>query len=252
LVMPQRKMGRIATALVSVAILQFAWLSQGSAQIRKVDDVSLENLIAESQAAVESLAALGHPIAEADRRLLEAAWSLTGDEAKGKIQDVVDRYCWVEIRIDDEAWLKAEAASPNPGDRILEQGKWTPFLVKIYNKSDAQSAIEVRSAQELLPPEVPAVEQGDFSASLVPHSWYRWLALKFYQRNRETKPFPGVNIKYRVVGILSRDSGMRSADLEFYFGGGAVSQGHYVKKQLLFEVKQHEPRSSEKPRSEAY
>jgi hypothetical protein len=39
-----------------------------------------------------------------------------------------------------------------------------------------------------------------------------------------------------VMGIFSRDEGVRAADLEFFFAGGAVSQGHYTSKRLLFEI----------------
>jgi hypothetical protein len=39
-----------------------------------------------------------------------------------------------------------------------------------------------------------------------------------------------------VLGIFGRDQGMRAANLEFYFNGGAVSQGHYTSQRLLFDV----------------
>jgi hypothetical protein len=51
-----------------------------------------------------------------------------------------------------------------------------------------------------------------------------------------TSDSPGPTVRYLVLGIFGRDQGMRAANLEFYFNGGAVSQGHYTSQRLLFDV----------------
>jgi len=226
----------LATRSLLVGSVICVWLSQPSlAQIRKVDDVSLENLINVSKVAVATLAKIGQPISEADRTSLLAAWELSGDEAKGKIQDIMDRYCWLEIRIDEEAWLRVNVANPNPSNRPLAQDKWKAFLVKVYNESPVKAEINVRSPQDLTPDELKAAEAGQ-PAPDAPDSWYRWLGVKVYPNATAIKELPGSMVRYLVLGIFSRDEGLRAADLEFYFGGGVVSQGHNVNTRLLFEV----------------
>jgi hypothetical protein len=232
----QRRIALAGRRLLAGSVICL-WLFEPSlAEIRKVDNVSLENLIDASRVAFATLDKVGQPISEADRKRLLVAWELSGDEGKGTIQDIMDRYCWLEIRIDEEAWLKAYAASPSPSDRTLVKGKWKAFLVKVYNESPVKAAVNVRSPQELSADELKEVEVGTDSSPPKPDSWYRWLGLKIYPNAIAARDFPGSTVRYLVLGIFSRDEGLRAADLEFYFSGGAVSQGHYVNKRLLFEA----------------
>jgi hypothetical protein len=206
-----------------------------AAQIHKVDDVSIENLIDASKVAVATLDQLGQPMSAEDKTALAAAWGMSGDAASGKIQDILDRYCLLEVRIDEEAWLKANAASLDPADRRLVKGKWKAFLVKVYNQSAVSAPINVRSPQSISLDELKKAESGNLGNS-DRQSWYRWLGLQIYPPAITPKNFAGSTLSYLVLGLYSRDEGMRAADLEFYFGGGAVSQGHYVNKRLLFDI----------------
>jgi hypothetical protein len=125
----------------------------------------------------------------------------------------------------------------------LEQGKWRAFLVKVYNESSVKADIRVRSPQTLSPEELKAAELGKTPPASDPHVWYRWLGLQLYPDAVPRTELPGSMVSYLVLGLFSRDEGIRAADLEFYFGGGAVSQGHYVNRRMLFEIVTPEVRS---------
>lgn len=208
------------------------------AQIMKADDASFENLEHESRMLVENLAASGLDLSDAELKQLETAWATKGKEGVGAIQDVLDKHCWFEVRVDDEAWLTLNVASSRPQDRPLMQGKWTSFLVKIYNLSDAQSEINVRSGQALSAEELAAVENGNLTTKDAPDAWYRWLSITKPSIGPSSveKRYPGVSVRYRVVKMISRDQGLRAADIEFFLDGGAVSQGHYTNRRVLFDV----------------
>ena len=218
------------------AIVLLWLLEPGAAQIRKIDNVSLENLIDASKVAVATLDKIGQPISDEDKKRLAEAWEMSGDQAKGRIQEILDRYALLEIRIDEEAWLKAYVASVDPAVRPLTQGKWKAFLVKVYNESPVKASINVRSPQTLSPEELKDAEAGIMKEAAAPYDWYRWLGLQIYPDAITPQKFVSSTVSYLVLGIFSRDEGVRAADLEFYFGGGAVSQGHYVNKRLLFEI----------------
>ena len=231
-----RKLAARFWTLLASAVVLLTLVSPAGAQFRKIDDVSLENLIDGSKVALATLDQIGQPISDADRTELEKAWAMSGDAAQGKIQEIMDRYCLLEIRIDEEAWLSAFPASNNPSDRQLVKGKWRAFLVKVYNESPVKADVLVRSPQTMSPEELEVAENGEAPPASDPHGWYRWLGLQIYPEAVQRKEFVGSMVRYMVLGIFSRDEGMRAADLEFYFGGGAVSQGHYVNRRMLFEI----------------
>jgi hypothetical protein len=204
--------------------------------IRKADNVALENIVDASKVAVATLDQIGHPIREADRKLLEEAWTQTGDVASDRIQEVMDRYAWFDLRVNEEAWLKVETATTNLEDRPLVKGEWTPFLIKVHNESASDAPIGIRARQALHEDELAEAEKGGAGLS-DGDAWYRWLAVKIYANAEALKPVHGTKVHYLVVGIFSRDAGMRSAELEFHLQGGPVTEGHFTSKRVLFEVK---------------
>jgi hypothetical protein len=204
--------------------------------IRKADNIALENIVDASKVAVATLDKIGHPIAAADRQHLEDAWTQTGDAAIDRIQEIMDRYAWFDLRVNEEAWLKVETATTDLADRPLVEGAWTPFLIKVHNESASDAPIGVRSRQALHEDELAAAETGSAGAA-GEDAWYRWLAVRIYPNAAALKPIHGTKVHYLVVGIFSRDAGMRSAELEFHLQGGPVTEGHFTSKRVLFDVK---------------
>jgi hypothetical protein len=223
----------LGASLVSVTMLIGA-LGPALGDLHKIDNVSLESLAEVAKAAVATLEKVGQPISDPDHARLFAAFEKSGIEGVGEIQDILDRYCLLGIRINEEGWLSATVASNELADHRLIQGKWKYFLIKINNESAVKAPIVTKSPQELLPDELNSAEMGS-RTSVRPDSWYRWIGLQTYEPAL-TINSPGPTARYLVLGIFSRDQGMRAADLEFYFSGGAVSQGHYTSQRLLFDV----------------
>jgi hypothetical protein len=223
----------LGASLVSVTMLIGA-LGPALGDLHKIDNVSLESLAEVAKVAVATLEKVGQPISDPDRARLFAAFEKSGIEGVGEIQDILDRYCLLGIRINEEGWLSATVASNELADHRLIQGKWKYFLIKINNESAVKAPIVTKSPQELLPDELNSAEMGS-RTSVRPDSWYRWIGLQTYEPAL-TINSPGPTARYLVLGIFSRDQGMRAADLEFYFSGGAVSQGHYTSQRLLFDV----------------
>jgi hypothetical protein len=223
----------LGASLVSVTMLIGAF-GPALGDLHKIDNVSLESLAEVAKAAVATLEKVGQPISDPDRARLFAAFEKSGIEGVGEIQDILDRYCLLGIRINEEGWLSATVASNELADHRLIQGKWKYFLIKINNESAVKAPIMTKSPQELLPDELNSAEMGS-RTSVRPDSWYRWIGLQTYEPAL-TINSPGPTARYLVLGIFSRDQGMRAADLEFYFSGGAVSQGHYTSQRLLFDV----------------
>jgi hypothetical protein len=228
-----RMISALGGSLVGVTMV-IAALTPAFGDLRKIDNVSLESLTEVAKAAVATLDKVGQPISNPDRTRLFAAFEKSGIEGVGEIQDILDHYCLLGIRINEEGWLSATVASNGVADHRLIQRKWKYFLIKINNESAVKAPIVARSPQELLPDELKDAEMGS-RTSAGPDSWYRWIGLQTYEPTL-TSDSPGATARYLVLGIFSRDQGMRAADLQFYFSGGAVSQGHYTSQRLLFDV----------------
>jgi hypothetical protein len=224
----------LAVSFLSATVF-FAALGPAAGDLRKVDNISLEYLTEAANAAVAILEKVGEPVSENDRIHLSAALKKPGIESIGTIQDILDRYCLLGIRINEEGWLSTTLASNELADRRLVKGRWKYFLIKISNESAVKAPILVRSPQELLSDELKDAETLPTKSSTRPDSWYRWIGLQTFDPQL-TSESPGLTLRYLVLGIFSRDQGMRAADLEFYFSGGAVSQGHYTSQRLLFDV----------------
>ena len=114
-----RKLAARFWTLLASAVVLLTLVSPAGAQFRKIDDVSLENLIDGSKVALATLDQIGQPISDADRTELEKAWAMSGDAAQGKIQEIMDRYCLLEIlstrkhgsRLFPQATIRAIASS---------------------------------------------------------------------------------------------------------------------------------------------
>jgi hypothetical protein len=222
------------TSLISTTVF-LAGLSLAFADLQKVDNVAEESLTNAARAAVATLEKVGQPISDDDRIRLFATFEKPGSQAIGMVQEVLDRYCLLGIRINEEGWLSTTVASNNLADHQLVQGKWKYFLIKINNESAVKAPLAARSPQELWPEELKNAEAGADVTSADANGWYRWMGLQTYDPPL-TSDSPGPTVRYLVLGIFGRDQGMRAANLEFYFNGGAVSQGHYTSQRLLFDV----------------
>lgn len=206
-----------------------------------VDQVSRQHLVETAERIVQAFDLLGAPMSDEDLARLEAATQQPNDEAIGTIQTVLDSYCLVGIEIDDEGWLKVQPASPDPEARLLVQHQWRIFLVKVHNESTATMPLEVVSPQALLPNEVPALEIPTLRRSKASGDPSRWIGLKLFQQPPMEETLSGRLLDYMILGIYSRDAGMRAAELVFRLGGGAVSQLHFADTSLLFHVNDADP-----------
>ena len=204
------------------------------ANLRKLDDVSAENLVHESKAVVSALEKVGQPLDAAELSELRSAWNSPSSIRLAELQDILNKYVLVDIWIDEEGWLRGTVPNVAPKDRLLTQGKWMYYLVRVYNQSGVKAPVEVRSPQELSAKQLEQAEAAAGTDTTDSGDWYRWIGLRKVEPPLEPMEFRTTTVRYLVLGIFSRDRGMRSATLEFYLGGGAVTQRQPLKERLLF------------------
>src|SRR5262245_14030105 len=175
----------------------------------KVVQVELQPLAAQVKRLVEALDYLGAPLSPADTQALEkAARETDATKASREIQNVLDRYCLVDIQIDRENRVKVAQGAAKP--ELVEHG-WRTFLVKVRNEAGVTAQLQVESpnalpvyARSRVAAESPlshsprpTITQSDVAA--------RWLETSLYNKPPLNPQLSGLNLEYRILQLYSRD-----------------------------------------------
>lgn len=225
--------------LASILILSaavFLIVSTYAQQIPKVEQVELQPLTAQVKRLVEVMDYLGAPLSATDKQALERASSETDAvRARRQIQDVLDRYCLLDVHINPESRVRVSQGAAKP--ELVESG-WRTFLVKVRNEAGvtAQLKAESQNAEKVFsrgargfstdprPPQtITAREVRD-----------RWLGLAMFDKPPMKPQLSGLELEYRVIQLYSRDAGRREAKIGFNVGQGSQDIGFRNDTDILF------------------
>jgi hypothetical protein len=187
---------------------------------------------------VEALEFLGRPFEEQLKSSLEQAIQMRDAD---RIQKLLDPEVLVEVSLNPEVRVKA---TRGPGKGVLQQGGFTPVIIKVVNESTvtrqlrifspqagpvysgASLAILKRQAQtELLDGAVQS-DRGD-----------RFLEVEMFRNPPMTRNLSGLRVEYALALIYSQESGQREATLAFDVGAGTQDLGFRGEVPVLFDVR---------------
>lgn len=127
------------------------------------------------------------------------------------VEEVFDPLSLACITINPESRVKVKGLMKTPN--LIEKG-WSVYLIKIVNEAGVTAPLKVDSPQSFPLANSPSNLLAD-----------RWIDLEIF-RNRPLNPtLSGVSVEYRILQIYSRDSGRRSAILNFDVGQGTQDLG---------------------------
>jgi hypothetical protein len=157
------------------------------------------------------------------------------------IQKLLDPLVVAVVSLNPEVRVKVERG---PGAASIQQGGFTPLLVKVINHSTVASPLRVRS------PQGGAVYSGTALAILQRQAQTelkqgentkgatdRFLSVEMFQRPPMTRQLSGLEVEYAIVLVYSSESGKREATLEFDVGSGTQDIGFRGEVPILFDVK---------------
>lgn len=121
----------------------------------------------------------------------------------------------IKVAISPEARVKATSTT---GQRDLRQGEWSEFTIAIDNVSGITAPLVVESEQLLIAEDDTARD--------------RWLRLEI----EPSGPLSGAQTETRILRLLSRDSGIRTAVLNINAGQGTQDLGFRSDVILSFRV----------------
>ena len=187
---------------------------------------------------VEALKFLGQPLPESLSNQLAAARKER--DAKG-IQKLLDPHVIAVVSLNPEVRVKVERG---PEDATIQQGGFTPLLIKVVNHSTVANQLRVRS------PQGGAVYAGAAEAILQRQAQTelnqsentegktdRFLSVEMFQRPPMTRQLSGLEVEYAIVLVYSSEFGKREATLGFDVGTGTQDIGFRGEVPILFDVK---------------
>ncbi|MBI4601894.1 MAG: exo-alpha-sialidase [Planctomycetes bacterium] len=207
-------------------------------EIAVIPGVDGQPLGANAVRLLRALEVLGAPLPEAEARGVEAA---AGARDAERIQRLLDPHVLVAVSINPEYRVKA-ARGPAPAR--LQQGGWTPHLVKVVNDATVEAELRISSAQAgpvYAGAALPILERQAQTELAVDENEAgaadRFLDVEVLRSSPMTPRLSGLRVEYAVALLHASEAGPREATLAFDVGQGTQDIGFRAEVPVLFDVK---------------
>jgi hypothetical protein len=184
-------------------------------------DVEGQPLAANVDRLLQALDFMGAPLPAETRDALKAA----GTDAR-RIQQILDPQALLLVSINPESRVKVARGA---GPAVLQQGGYTPILIKVVNDSPVKGTPHLTSPQS-----GPLMTGGFKNPKGAPG---RFLEVELFQVPPMTPNLSGLKVEYLLGLIYSSESGKREATLSVDVGQGTQDLGFRAEAPVLFDVK---------------
>ena len=160
--------------------------------------------------------------------------------SSAEIQTLIDPKVAFFVDLNPEVRVKVQKA---PGPIMLQQGGFTPLLVKIRNQSTSTETLRILSPQsgpvyagmsELSAIRMQRQEKEETKIDQADSD--RFLETSMYIRHPMTERLSGLEVEYAIALIYARDSGTFEATIGFDVGQGNQDIGFRGEVPVLFRV----------------
>jgi hypothetical protein len=217
------------TSLLFAALLVGVLASSAQAdtpQLPKLEVIDVEGqpLGGNVTRLIQALEILGTPLPEEQVRALQEA-SKTRDAAK--LQQVLDPHVLILVTINPESRVKA---ARGPARVSLQQGGYTPILIKVVNDSTVTKPLRIASPQA-----GPIFSGGAAGKDRAEKD--RFVDVEVYNKEPMTANLSGLKVEYCIGLIHSSENGKREVTLGFDVGQGTQDTGFRGTVPVLFTIK---------------
>jgi hypothetical protein len=199
--------------------------------------VEAQPLAANIERLDQALDHLGTPL-PADVR---AALRRAGQARDGKrLQELLDPYVLLSVHINPEARVKVMRGS---GRAELQQGGYTPVLLKVVNEGGVTGRLRVGSPQS--GPVYAGMSELNGNRMQQQHLRVnenidkrtdRFLELEMFTAAPMTPTLSGLQVEYAIALIYSTEAGRREATISFDVGQGTQDLGFRAEVPVLFTI----------------
>jgi len=223
-----------------LAVIVIAWSGLGGSPAAEPVEVEGQPLAANVTRVLQALDYLGHPLELADAERAELAQAIAKQDAAA-IQRLLDRQVLVEVHLNPESRVKAVRGG---AAARLQEGGWTPVLIRIANEAHVTAPLRVFSPQGGKPyagvaelsmkrQEQPELRQDENTQNRPD----RFLAVEMFADSPMTPHLSGLEVEYAIALLYSHEAGRREATLGFDVGDGTQDLGFRGETPVLFQVR---------------
>jgi hypothetical protein len=167
------------------------------------------------------------------------------DELKSKdsrrIQRHLDQFVLFVVNINPESRVKVQRG---PAAALVQQGGYTPFLVKVINESTVTKRLRIMSPQSGAPyagvAELSMKRQQQEPLRKNPNDGgeARFLNVEMFDAPPMLEPLSGLEVEYRIALIYASEAGKREALIQFDVEQGNQDLGFRGEVPVLFDIRQ--------------
>jgi hypothetical protein len=217
-------------SVVAAAVLFAAFVSHTPAQKLAPVDVEGQPLARNADRVLQALQFFGAPLAAEHAKALKPA--IDAQDA-GKIQEALDSQVLFVVTINPESRVKVKRGPATP---MLQQGGYTPVLVKVINEAGITKPLHIASPQAL-----PTSSRGKAGEITDKDVKDRFLDIEMSRAQPLTDKLSGLKVEYAVALIHSTQAGKREAVVSFDVGQGTQDQGFRGEVPVLFDIRPATP-----------
>jgi hypothetical protein len=196
--------------------------------------VPLQPLAQQVRRLETALAYLGQPLLDADQNEINAAIGDSDEiEAVNRLERALDKYTLATVEINPESRVKVDQGAAKPD---LVEGGTRLFLVKVLNQARVTAPLKVSSPSS---GNVYITSNGAPAPPLkltAKDAQDKWANVSIYDKPPMAKRLSGLGLEYQILEIQSRDSGQRSAVLQFDVGQTSRDVGFRSEILVLFNA----------------
>ena len=230
--------GWLRLAALSAAALGMSSIQSGpAAEPEPVIPVAAQPLAANVTRVVEALDFMGAALpGDVKKSLAEAAAKPDGD----RLQQLLDERALFIVELNPESRVKVRRG---PGAARLQQGGYTPVVVKVVNLSTVTKELRVTSPQAgqvyagMSPLSARRMQREPLrEAEVKTANTNQFLDVEMFARPPMTPHLSGLEVEYALALIHSRDAGKREATIAFDVGGSTQDLGFRAEVPVLFDI----------------
>jgi hypothetical protein len=208
-----------------------------AAEPEPVVPVAAQPLAANVTRLVEALDLMGAALpVDVRKSLAEAAAKPDGD----RLQQILDERALFIVELNPESRVKVRRG---PAIALLQQGGYTPVIVKVINLSTVTKELRVTSPQAgqvyagMSPLSAKRMQREPLrEAEVTIANTNHFLDVEMFARPPMTAQLSGLEVEYALALIHSRDAGKREATIAFDVGGTTQDLGFRAEVPVLFDI----------------
>ena len=183
-------------------------------------------LASNAERLIKALDFLGHPMPGNLSKAIEKA--AAAQDAK-TIQELLDPHVMLMVHLNPEARVKVKRG---PAPAVLQQGGYTPILIRVHNESTVTKPLKIGSPQAL--PIYARGEPGKIKDADIKN---RFLDVEMFTSQPMTDKLSGLKLEYALALIHSSQAGKREAVIVIDVGQGTQDLGFRSEVPVLFDIK---------------